>query len=612
MQPSFAVVDLITERAYFEDAGNQLTIEQVRQQVFTPYQGVLAKRFNYSTYWLRLTIDPSIVSGTDLSESVLMLIRPCVLDDIQLYDPLDPSPNPQMTGDTVDPKSNLNALTRSLSFNFSMPRGQQSRNVWLRVKSTSAVLVDVSVYIPDDFNKLNKERELIYSFNIAILVCFIVWAFFNWSISYEKLMGVFLLKQIITLVWFLFAYGFIRLYLYDYLPIWMIDKGTNLFILLSAISTFCFDYVLFKECHPLKRGSRLLQLLFAFFGIAFLLMVFGFTMRAIQLGFLASFFATFFAMLISIGLTFRSDYAENKSPLIANKLLLITYTFIFLMVIVSLLPIINLPFGTELILHVRAMHALVTGFIMLYLLQIRVRYMQKLHQSKLLELTIKEQEIDSERRHQKEKSEFLAMLAHDLKTPLAVAKMVLGSEQLSDKQINHVNQAVNDMNSVIERCLQVSELEDNQIPLKFIKIDLTKELDLLQQHSIATDRINIISDESISVQTDAQLLKIILVNLLDNAVKYSKAESLITVTVSYVEYEQSSGVEIRISNSPGKSGWPDPELLFQKYYRSKQARHLTGAGQGLYLVSQLAKILGGHIRFDPTNTHICFSLWLPN
>ena len=611
-QIGFAADDLVTERAYYEDTTTQLTIEQVKQQVFTPYKGILTKRFTTSVYWLRITIAPSIASSSLVNSPLIMLVRPCMLDEIQLYDAPESALNPQITGDAIDAKTNLDALSRSLSFNFAIPRSDNTRYLWLRVKLTGPVLIDASVYTTDDFIKLNKQRELLYNFNIAILVCFIVWAFFHCVNSYDQLMSIFLVKQVINLIWFLFAFGYIRSYLYEYVTVNMIDKGTTLFIILSSMATLCFDCILFKEYDPLKRGPRSLLVLIMLFPIALLLFGFGYSMRSIQFVLTLSLIGTLFATIIAIRLTIKSDHSINQSPLISKNLLALAYIFIFMMVILSLLPVVNLSYGSEPTLHIRALHGLVSGFIMVYLLQIRSRYIEKTQQRQLDELSIKEKEIDSARQHQAAKSQFLAMLAHDLKTPLAVAKMVLGSKQLSEKQLHYVNQAISDMNNVIDRCLQVSELEENQVPLNIDSINLSYVLTELRQQSIGSERIQLIVDTDLTLQTDAQLLDIVLANLLDNANKYSQPESIVSILVKPSQFELVAGVEILILTSPGKAGWPDPEKIFTKYYRSQYASHLTGSGQGLYLASQLAKIMGGLIRYTPTQDQIGFVLWLPN
>ena len=317
-------------------------------------------------------------------------------------------------------------------------------------------------------------------------------------------------------------------------------------------------------------------------------------------------------MIIAIRLTMQSKHLADESPLLSKKLLVIAYSIIFIMISFSVFTALGLMSGTEFTLHVRMAHGLVSGVLMLFLLQIRYKHIERLQHMKLFQLSLKEQVVDAERQQQEEKSNFLAMLAHDLKTPLAVVKMVLGNKQITTKEINHVNRAVNDMTSVIERCLQVAELEGNKIPINFVNVDIAKELHDLQCQSIGATRTHLEIDAPLMVRTDAQLLRIILANLLDNATKYSLAESPIQLLVKQTSNPLASGIEISVLNLPGKAGWPDPDKLFQKYYRSQHSKHLTGSGQGLYLASQLALTLGGQIRYAPTATQICFILCLPN
>ena len=613
VQSCFAAEGLITERAYFEDTSKELTIEQVKQQVFIPYQSVLTERFSDSAYWLRFTIDPSRDSSSLSNTPLIMLIRPSFLDEIQLYDAFDDMLSPKVTGDAVDALSKTDSLSNSLFLTFTIPRGVDPRYVWLRLKTTSPILVDVDVYNPEEFNKLTRQRELFYSFNIAVLVCFIIWAFFHWTVSYENLIQVFLIKQMLSLIWFLCTFGYIRLYLDQYLSATAIDTITNVSIIIYCMSAFYFDYLLFKELHPLKQGSKVLLFLMACLPIMLLLMAFGFTMWALKVNFFITIIASIYSMLVAIRLTKQSKSAVNQSPLLSKKLLVVAYFLICVLVNMALFSALGfLNAGTEIILDVRVAHAVVTGVLMVYLLYIRSQHLEHTHRSKLLEMTIKEHEIDAERKLQLEKSGFLGMLAHDLKSPLAVAKAALGSKHLSDTQINFVNQAVDDMNNVIERCLQVSELEEKQIPLTLVTINLAQKLLALKLQTVDAERIKINVHNWVTLHSDNELLSIILANLLDNANKYSRPRSLIVIDVNPINEDQLSGVEISIFNTPGIAGWPDSDKVFQKYYRGQQARHITGAGQGLYLASRLAKILGGHIRYAPTQTHICFNLWLPN
>ena len=115
------------------------------------------------------------------------------------------------------------------------------------------------------------------------------------------------------------------------------------------------------------------------------------------------------------------------------------------------------------------------------------------------------------------------------------------------------------------------------------------------------------------IQTDRQLLFVVLSNLLENACKYAAADSLILLHLKAQEPspETPGQVRIEISNLPGLAGWPDADKVFDKYYRSPQARRQAGTGLGLFLVHKLMQTLGGHAVYAPDSVHVRFVLQLP-
>jgi K+-sensing histidine kinase KdpD len=113
------------------------------------------------------------------------------------------------------------------------------------------------------------------------------------------------------------------------------------------------------------------------------------------------------------------------------------------------------------------------------------------------------------------------------------------------------------------------------------------------------------------LHTDASLLRLVLGNLIDNALKYSPPRSDITILIASSVYGTRAGAQISIQNLPGVAGWPDATEVFKKYYRSPRAHHQTGSGLGLYLVHSTAHMLGGEMRYAPDAHYVRFTLWLP-
>ncbi|MFZ9257647.1 MAG: sensor histidine kinase, partial [Burkholderiaceae bacterium] len=123
-------------------------------------------------------------------------------------------------------------------------------------------------------------------------------------------------------------------------------------------------------------------------------------------------------------------------------------------------------------------------------------------------------------------------------------------------------------------------------------------------------------EERISIKSDRQLLKSVVSNLLDNAIKYSSPGSVIQLRVRPATHEGLRGCEVSIENEvrlrAGVPVFPEQEKLFKKYYRADAARRHTGSGLGLYLVVNFVRLLGGSVRYEQHDFSVRFTVWLPN
>jgi K+-sensing histidine kinase KdpD len=118
------------------------------------------------------------------------------------------------------------------------------------------------------------------------------------------------------------------------------------------------------------------------------------------------------------------------------------------------------------------------------------------------------------------------------------------------------------------------------------------------------------------VVSDADLLQRIVVNLLDNAAKYSMQSSQIQMALIPHVMDGHEGVQFSVSNEIGKAGPVDPERVFTKYYRAKGAHRQPGSGLGLFLVASWLKALGGAISYTKDNSpngvqQAIFTVWVP-
>lgn len=197
---------------------------------------------------------------------------------------------------------------------------------------------------------------------------------------------------------------------------------------------------------------------------------------------------------------------------------------------------------------------------------------------------------------QKQQENFMMAVTHELKTPIAVAKLnleTLQKHQLDDqkrqKLLQMTLQETNRLNSLASNILVSAQLEAGKA---FTKEDL--DLSALTNSSIHEFRTrfpdrtwNIQIEEELELQGDPLLLQILINNLVENAIKYSPPRS--PITCKLLKGERS----ILLTITDEGPGIPEEEKrkVFQKFYRigSEQTRSAKGTGLGLYLCRKIAK-----------------------
>jgi signal transduction histidine kinase len=371
------------------------------------------------------------------------------------------------------------------------------------------------------------------------------------------------------------------------------------------------DYNLFREFNPPKRQLRVLLVFMALWPLEIALMLFNETSLALNINATATLFEPLYVLFLALRARTWS-HAESEALYFPIQLLIGIYTLISL----SIIPFVLSGLGyintfSILVMNGSLIYSLMTGAVLLFALHNHVRRMERKRVEAVAALAVSELHFAHEHIKRQEQGKFLDMLTHELKTPLAVMRMMLGSRQPSAQHIDHAERAVRDMNDVIERCRQAGAVDDDQIKINISEFSLESALSDLRNGNASPQRISLSTLHNVLLKTDEQVLRIILSNLIDNALKYSPPESRIDILVKLETRNTQQGASICVQNLPGTAGFPDPAKVFQKYYRNKSAHHLTGSGLGLYLVESLTKLLNGEIHYVPDQFMIRFSLWIP-
>ena len=214
-------------------------------------------------------------------------------------------------------------------------------------------------------------------------------------------------------------------------------------------------------------------------------------------------------------------------------------------------------------------------------------------------------------RRRNEQSRFMAMLSHELKTPLAVISLSLGMPSIAPEVRQRVARATNVMNVIVERCLQADRIAHRPDTVVAVPCQIAELLEDVVARCELPQRVVLAARDLPVCKADVQMLDVALGNLIDNALKHGAADNAVEVCAFAAKRWLRKGISITISNAPGASGFPDPLQVFRKYYRAARAHGKSGSGLGLHIAHGCARNLGGALRYRPTTESVRFELWIP-
>jgi signal transduction histidine kinase len=271
----------------------------------------------------------------------------------------------------------------------------------------------------------------------------------------------------------------------------------------------------------------------------------------------------------------------ERLPL-SRRSLIVVYATIFAGFILSVLPLLGLTQASFLVFDGFLIHGLVSGLAMLVLMMRRSRESERRLSAAEAARECAERLAETEQQQRQEQARFLTMLTHELKTPLAVVRMVLGSRMPTEAMKGEAERSIIDMHNIIQRLMQVERLVDPIDTNRRQNCCIVEELNDLIRGVGQTHRVRLLTVDLPAIKTDTMLLRMIVANLIYNAIKYGGEGSSVTLSLTVSSVDDQPWGRVRVVNLPGKTGWPDPQRLFQKFYRAPHAHEHTGSGLGLF------------------------------
>lgn len=206
---------------------------------------------------------------------------------------------------------------------------------------------------------------------------------------------------------------------------------------------------------------------------------------------------------------------------------------------------------------------------------------------------------------------FLLSVTHELKSPIASAKLYLQTlvkrKDLSeDRKQEMLGKAIKDterLTSLVENILTATKIDNSSYPLHLEKTDVSALALEVMNASVETvgkdhpTKLDI--DPEVMLEADPLAFTSILLNLYENAIKYSATGSDIEVSLR----QEGSQVLMCVKDSGIGVSREDAERIFDKFYRagSEETRQTKGTGLGLYIVKHLAALHNGEIVVKPNS-----------
>ena len=215
------------------------------------------------------------------------------------------------------------------------------------------------------------------------------------------------------------------------------------------------------------------------------------------------------------------------------------------------------------------------------------------------------------RRLETMRRDFVANVSHELKTPLTSIKgfveTLLGGA-LEDKENNRnflkiIQDHADRLDNLVDDLLSLSHLESKGMAINKKDFDLSSQVrEAISgfKSQIKNKGIEVINQlpQELVVYADKNRIEQVLVNLIDNAIKFNKDKGYIKI------FDQLSSGEIKVIIEDSGMGIPQRDIsrIFERFYRVDKARsrELGGTGLGLSIVKHIVELHGGSVGVDST------------
>lgn len=211
------------------------------------------------------------------------------------------------------------------------------------------------------------------------------------------------------------------------------------------------------------------------------------------------------------------------------------------------------------------------------------------------------------------RADLLAGVSHDMQTPIAVILATLNeltTDDLEDAEraelIENAITRARHLRLLIQQFLDDARLDSGEaLDLQLRAVDIAAIVAGTLEELGHDDRVTMHASTAPPASADAERVRNIITNLVENAVRYTSGPVDVTIGAS------DGGITVAVADT----GEPLPEeelsRVFERFYRGSSAEGTTGTGLGLYISRTLAEMQNGYLEAEATPAGNRFLLWLP-
>lgn len=564
-------------------------VAQLEEVAFTSLRNGQGLGFLDRPIWVRIELDvrpPPI--------QTFLSVGPIHLDHIAIYDARYPQEPLFLGGDAV-----TSPLTVQRN-GYTLPLASDVFGSSLLIRLETRNLMQPVFHVLSISEILQIEQILGLSFGIAFsaTLFYFLWALTATFLMPSWLLGSYMLRLGCYLAVLFIHSGTLRLLLAtDSLPAQ--DVVHNLSALAYITIAQLFDYMLLRELRGRWGPWVFLCIIVIFLLVKFAAFGAGEVALALQMNNLSALVTLCIGMIVAFAAPRNLGEAWGIS-----RISLVLYFVLQAVPVAALILAVELQSTRYSMLMDIAFlnYSVFPGAYVTYLLFHRhsriLRERRQVEEQKNALRTIAR--IESEKRT--EIGNLLQMLTHEVKTPLAMLQM---SQTVGELDEALVTKAIGTIRHILQQCDRVDEIDSGHLTVAMGPVDLGRAT--LKESQNAGIVVDLAGDVTALVLADANLLQIVLHNLLHNAQKYRRPGTAITAQITL----GGDLITLRLSNVNGSQTLPDPDRMFEKYYRHSGAMAQTGTGLGLYIVSQLCRRMSVHVHAEIAAERVTLVLQFP-